>query len=137
MARKKRSSSRRRGPQRGYQYQLKPKQVLRPPLTRRKEERLSRDPIVVDDRRYWRPDEVPKNIDGTEAKIVLAKRKKNYRPYSSLGAVRSAFREPWKVVLCRRRRRRRRILFSLRRIGRGRGGGFRLRKMTPWSHIRC
>lgn len=44
------------------------------------------------------------------------------------------FADPRRVDLCRRREDRKRVLHALRIAG---GRGFRRRRLTPWSEIRC
>lgn len=55
---------------------------------------------------------------------------------TSLMKSRLAFNDPGRVIVCKRRKERRVVLFSLNRIGKGKGGSKRHRWVRD-SHIKC
>lgn len=99
---------------------------FRKPLIRR------RSP--TEDFRDWHPDKEfrrPKDIFGAFAEIEEDYPSKNLRARPLF-----RFREPWKVVECRKRKARRSVLFSRRKVGKGKSGP-RFRRMTIKSEVRC
>lgn len=91
--------------------------------------------FIQDDRRTWHPDgrfRVEKTISGGYAGTRIAK--PNTRKRSLPGNI--EYENPNRVMVCKRRRVRREVLFTLRKIGKGKGGP-KKRRLSVTSQIKC
>lgn len=74
-------------------------------------------------------------IDGRKAEYILSDPPRIKKRYDRTKAS-IAFKDPNRIFICKRRKARREVLFSLRKIGKGKGSS-KIRKMTEHSKIKC
>lgn len=110
--------------------------VLRPEVLRLNDifKDQQREPLI-DDLRTWHPEgkyRQPKTIYGTKATTRISDFPKRTGLQNKI-----QFERPFSVVTCRRRKERRETLFKLGKIGKGKKGSGRKRRMTIRSKIKC
>lgn len=131
--RKKNNGSRR---QRDVYHISETKRLLSSPFHRE----VMDSPLIIDDRRRYHPDgdrRSFKRLDGREAEYVLRDKQSSKGRRRSSGTLATlSFKEPEKVMVCRRRKQRRETLFKRLLIGRGISGP-RKRRITWMSKVRC
>lgn len=96
--------------------------------------------LDVEDRRRFHPHKhwiAAKTLQGTPAEVSATIRNRSGSRKVSLSRSRLEFVDPRNTVVCKRRTNRRKALFMLKKIGRGKKGSGKRRKMTEYSKVRC
>lgn len=107
-------------------------------LTKRRRTMLrspKKELLFHENQRLYRPDDDFREVDGTRATVQGTDRRrvrKGILP-SSLAL---QFKNPRRVMVCRRRAERRQTLFKIGKIGKGKKGPVK-RKITEKSKVRC
>lgn len=81
-------------------------------------------------------EEFPKRLDGTFAEIYEDERRSDGYLNKSIAGYKVAFRDPDRVVVCKRRLKRRQELFRRRKVGKG-AKVSKKRRWTDNSKVRC